>query len=79
MSEYRALLKDIGKILNYHASEFRVLSGPAQQDIAAIRDGIRDATAPRASNGVDGLPQPAKRKTARKKAKSKVKAKAKDK
>ena len=70
------LLKDIGKILKYHEQEFRVLSVPAQFDMASIQEGIRDALAPRANNGADGLPLLVA-KGARKKAKRKVKAKAK--
>ena len=52
------LLRDIDKILNYHSNEFRALSVPAQNDINVIREGIRDAIAPRKNNGADGLQQP---------------------
>ena len=55
------LLRDIDKILNYHRGEFRVLSVPAQNDINVIREGIRDAIAPRKNNGADGVQLPRKK------------------
>ena len=69
------LLRDIDKILNYHSNEFRALSIPAQHDIAVIREGVRDAIAPRKNNGADGLQLPKKKRSV---AASRVSVKAKN-
>ncbi len=71
------LLKDIGRILDYHRAEFRALSFPAQHDLGVIQKGIRDAIEPRQNNGADGLQQPVKPTKLRARAKLKGKKKTK--